>query len=222
MGRIFLSPPDVGPDERRMLIDAFDSGWVAPVGPDLAQFEIEFARAVGVPNSVALSSGTAGLHLALVCAGVQAGDEVIVSSFTFAASAFPVKYLGAEPVFIDSAESSWNLDPELLADELSLRARTNTLPRAVLAVDLYGHCADYREIVGLCEHYAVPLIEDATEALGAMFEHRMAGSFGRCAVFSFNGNKPITTGGGGMVVSHDPDLVDRVHYLATQARHRLL
>ena len=218
MGRIFLSPPDIGGDERRMLLDAFDSGWVAPVGPDLAQFEMEFARSIGVPNTVALSSGTAGLHLALICAGVQAGDDVIVSSFTFAASAFPVRYLGAEPVFIDSDDATWNLDPALLAEELANRARVNRLPRAVMAVDLYGHLAAYDEIAGICAEYSIPLIEDATEALGAAYNGTQAGGFGMAAVFSFNGNKPITTSGGGMVASHDANLIDRMHYLATQAR----
>ena len=218
MARIYLSPPDVGPDERKLLLEAFDSGWVAPAGPDLPAFEHEFCQIVDMPHAVALSSGTAGLHLGLVCAGVRPGDEVIVSTFTFAASANPVKYVGAEPVFLDSEERTWNIDPSLLADELADRARINRLPKAVIVVDLYGHCAEYDELVELTERYEVPMIEDATEALGATHKGTAAGSYGMLGVFSFNGNKLITTSGGGMVVSNDGALIERIRYLSTQAR----
>ena len=222
-GRVYLSPPDVGSDERDSLLAAFDSGWIAPVGPDLTHFETEFAAIVGAPHAVALSSGTAGLHLALGELGVGRGDDVIVSTFTFAASANPIVYLGARPVFIDSETVSWNMSPQLLSEELHIRARSGRLPKAVVTVDLYGQVADYDAITAACAEFDVPIVEDAAEALGA--EHvasdgtvRPAGSFGRYGVFSFNGNKIITTSGGGMVVSRDGDGIEHIRYLATQAR----
>jgi dTDP-4-amino-4,6-dideoxygalactose transaminase len=167
---------------------------------------------------VALSSGTAALHLALQVAGVGRGDRVIVPSFTFAASANAVVYLGARPVFLDSSADTWNVDPGLVADELDRCARLGRLPAAVVTVDMYGQCADYEPLLESCARYGVPLIEDAAEALGATYRGRRAGSFGRAGVLSFNGNKIITTGGGGMLVTDDANLADRVRYLATQAR----
>ena len=218
MARIFLSPPHMGPDERSLLLAAFDSNWIAPVGPDLTAFEREFSALVEDLPSVALSSGSAALHLALVTLGVQAGDEVLVSDFTFAATANPVTYLGAHPVFIDSERETWNMDPGLLESELQERAGRGALPAAVICVDLYGQCADYEAIVAICERYEVPLIEDAAEALGAEHRGRAAGTFGRVAAFSFNGNKIITTSGGGMLASSDAVLVEHVRNLSTQAR----
>jgi dTDP-4-amino-4,6-dideoxygalactose transaminase len=218
MAHVYLSPPDVGPTERAMLLEAFDSGWIAPAGPDLAAFEQELAAAVGVPHAVALSSGTAGLHLALELLGVGPGDEVLVPTLTFVATANAVTYRGATPVLVDAEEASWCLDPALVADELERRAARGALPAAVISVDLYGQCADYPRLTEACERFGVPLVEDAAEALGATCGERAAGSFGRAAVFSFNGNKIITTGGGGMLVSHDRDLVERARFLATQAR----
>ncbi|MCW2501966.1 MAG: polysaccharide biosynthesis protein, partial [Actinomycetia bacterium] len=220
--RIYLSPPDTGELERKMLLAAFDSGWIAPAGPDLDAFEEEVAARVGVAHAVALSSGTAALHLALIGAGVGAGDTVLVPSFTFAATASAVLYLGARPVFVDSCAESWNADPQLVSDELGRRARTGDLPRAVIAVDMYGQCADYGPLAATCARYGVPLVEDAAEALGATYRGRQAGSFGTAAVLSFNGNKIITTGGGGMLLTGDRRIARRARHLATQAREPVL
>ncbi len=216
--RFYLSPPHLGQRERRFVEEAFDSNWVAPLGPHVDAFESELARYVGVSHGAALSSGTAAIHLALKLCGVDRGDRVFCSTFTFAASANPIVYQGATPVFIDSEEATWNMDPALLAEALSDSARNGKLPKAVIAVDLYGQCADYAKIAPLCEEYGVPLIEDAAEALGASSGARMAGSFGRFGVFSFNGNKIITTSGGGMLVSEDGPALEQARYLATQAR----
>jgi dTDP-4-amino-4,6-dideoxygalactose transaminase len=218
MPRIYLSPPDVGALERQFLLDAFDSNWIAPLGPHVDRFEAEFAAAIGVPHAVALSSGTAALHLALLANGVGRGDEVLTSTLTFAATANAITYVGAEPVFIDSSAETWTLDPDLLEDELAARAKRRRLPAAVVTVDLYGQCCDYARVAEACGRYGVPLIEDAAEALGASCGTRSAGAFGTCAAFSFNGNKIITTSGGGMLVSHDRGMVERVRHLATQAR----
>ena len=218
MTRIFLSPPEVGPEERRMLLEAFDSNWIAPVGPDIDAFEAELAERVGVGHAVALSSGSAALHLGLLLAGVGAGDDVLVPSFTFVATAAAVTLLGARPVFVDCSRSNWAIDPDLVAGELAERARHGRLPAALVTVDLYGQTADYDALGALCAQYGVPLVEDAAEALGASYRGRPAGSFGASAVFSFNGNKIITTSGGGMLVSDSAELVDRARFLATQAR----
>jgi dTDP-4-amino-4,6-dideoxygalactose transaminase len=216
--RIFLSPPHVGDLERRFLMDAFDSNWLAPLGPHVDAFEREFASVVGVPHAVALSSGTAALHLSLVALGVGVGDEVLVSTLTFAATANAVTYVGARPVFLDASPATWTLDPDLVEQEFEDRAKRGRLPSALIAVDLYGQCCDYARIAAACERHGVPLVEDAAEALGASYGARSAGAFGRCAAFSFNGNKIITTSGGGMLVSQSRTLVDRARHLATQAR----
>jgi dTDP-4-amino-4,6-dideoxygalactose transaminase len=201
-----------------MLLDAFDSNWIAPLGPHVEAFEREFAAFVDVDDAVALASGTAGLHLALVVLGVGPGDDVIVPTLTFAATAFAPVYVGARPCFIDSERRTWNLDPELLDEELADRAAKGRLPAAVIAVDLYGQCADLEPIVSSCARYEVPLIEDAAEALGARYRRSPAGTFGALGVFSFNGNKIITTSGGGMLVARDPTVVATVRNLSTQAR----
>jgi len=216
--RIYLSPPHMGSAERDLLLDAFDSNWIAPLGPHVDAFEREFCEIVGVPHAAALSSGTAALHLALLMLGVGPGDEVLVSTFTFAATANVVTYLGATPVFIDSDRESWNIDPDLLEEELASCSRRGKIPKAVIAVDLYGQCADYDRILAVCERYGVPVVEDAAEALGATYRGKPAGTFGTAAAFSFNGNKIITTSGGGMFVSSDRSLVERARRLATQAR----
>ena len=218
LDRILLSSPDVGPLEREALLRAFDSGWVAPVGPELDAFEADLAAFTGWAGTVAMSSGTAALHLALLTRGVGPGDEVVVSSFTFAATANAVTYTGATPRFLDSERVSWNLDPQLLADELAAADTAGRLPAAVVAVDLYGQCADYDEIAPLCARYGVPLVEDAAEALGSTHGGRAAGTLGDVGILSFNGNKIITTSGGGALLSPDPAVADRVRYLATQAR----
>jgi dTDP-4-amino-4,6-dideoxygalactose transaminase len=217
--RIFLSAPDVGPDERQALLDAFDGGWIAPVGPDLDAFEREIAAATGRRAAVGLSSGTAALHLALLTEGVSPGDDVVVSTFTFAATVNAIRYLDATPVLVDSERASWNMDPQLLHDVLAARAAAGRLPAAVVTVDLYGQCADYEAIEAICARYEVPLLEDAAEALGAAAAGgRPAGSIGSAAAVSFNGNKIITTSGGGMFVTDDEERAAHVRYLATQAR----
>jgi len=218
MSRLYLSPPDVGARERELLLEAFDSGWIAPVGPQLDAFEEELGAKTDRPHACALSSGTAALHLALIVLGVKAGDRVIVSTLTFAASANVIKYVGAEPVFIDCDAGTWNMDPDLLAEELEASSRRGQLPSAVMAVDLYGQCADYERIVPLCKRYGVPLIEDAAESLGATCGGRPAGSFGELAVLSFNGNKIITTSGGGALLGSNADWISKASSLSTQAR----
>jgi dTDP-4-amino-4,6-dideoxygalactose transaminase len=217
-GRVYLSPPDVGPDERDALLSAFDGGWIAPVGPDLDAFEAEVAEVAGVGHAAAMSSGTAALHIALLLAGVGPSDEVVVPTLTFAATANAAVYLGAEPVFVDVDPATWQLDPELVADLLDRRARAGRAPAAVVTVDLYGQCADADPIAEACAAHGVALVEDAAEALGATYRGRPAGSLAPVGIFSFNGNKVITTSGGGMLVSDDVELVARARYLATQAR----
>ncbi|MBI5494828.1 MAG: aminotransferase class I/II-fold pyridoxal phosphate-dependent enzyme [Deltaproteobacteria bacterium] len=216
--RIYLSPPHMGEQERALLLEAFDSNWIAPLGPHVDAFEREFAEKVGVPHAVALSSGTSALHLALLMLGVGRDDEVLTSTLTFAATANAITYVGAKPVFIDSTAESWNMDPALLAEELDACARRGKLPKAVIAVDLYGQSADYDAIAKACERHGVPLLEDAAEALGASYRGRSCGAFGAMAAFSFNGNKIITTSGGGMLVSHNKQWTDRARFLSTQAR----
>lgn len=218
MPRIYLSPPHMGTRERELLLEAFDSNWIAPLGPHVDAFERELGEVVGVPNVCALSSGTAGLHLALLLLGVGAGDEVLVSTLTFAATANAVTYVGAKPTFVDSERQSWNMCPDRLGEILERRAREGRLPKALVVVDLYGQCADYGRIEPLAAQYGVPLIEDAAEALGATHGDRAAGSFGAFGVFSFNGNKIITTSGGGALVCKDKAHTDRARFLATQAR----
>ena len=215
---IFLSPPHIGTREAAHVQEAFDTNWIAPLGPNVDAFEAEFAEHVGVPHAVALSSGTAALHLALELAGVRRGDEVFCSTFTFVASANPILYLGARPVFIDSESCSWNMDPLLLAEELDRARARGRRVGAVVLVHLFGQCADLDPIVAACQRHQVPLIEDAAEALGARYGDCLAGSRGLFGAFSFNGNKIITTSGGGMLVSHHESLIRRARFLATQAR----
>ncbi len=216
--RVYLSSPHLGGDELAFVHEAFFANWVAPLGPHVDAFEREMATRHGVVAAVALSSGTAALHLALICLGVQRGDEVWCASLTFCGSANPIAYVGATPVFVDSERTSWNLDPALVAQALDDAARLGRLPKAVIAVDLYGQCADYLLLAAACERHGVPLVEDAAEALGATYRGRPAGVFGRCSILSFNGNKIITTGGGGMLLSDDKKLCDEARFLATQAR----
>lgn len=218
MKRIYLSPPHLSGLEARFLQEALESGWVAPLGPQVEAFEREFAEVVGAKHALALSSGTAAIHLALILAGVGPGDEVAVSTLTFAASAFPILYLGARPIFIDSEAVSWNMDSDLLGEFLEARAKRGRLPKAVVLVHLYGQSANLDPILALCQEYGVALVEDAAEALGATYRGRSPGTFGLTGVFSFNGNKIITTSGGGMLVSDDPVLIARARKLAAQAR----
>lgn len=204
--------------EREALLAAFDSGWIAPLGPQVDSFERIVAERSEREAAAATASGTAALHLALRLLGVGPGDEVWVSSLTFIASATPITWTGAEPVFIDSEARTWNLDPALLEHALERAAAIGRLPAAVIAVDLYGQCADYPAILAACDRYGVPVIEDAAEALGARWQGRAAGSFGALALFSFNGNKIATCGGGGMLVGDDPEQIARARWLASQAR----
>ena len=198
--------------------EAFRTNYIAPVGPHVDLFEKEFAAHFGFKHAAAVSSGTAAIHLGLILMGVQRGDEVVCSSLTFAASANPILYEQARPVFVDSDDGTWNMDPVLLESWLAQRSQSGRLPRVVIAVDLYGQCADMRAIAAVCARYNVPLLEDAAEALGASYAGRAAGSFGKAAIFSFNGNKIITTSGGGMLVSDDAELIRKARFLSTQAR----
>jgi dTDP-4-amino-4,6-dideoxygalactose transaminase len=217
MSRIHLSKADVTEVEEHYILDAIRSGWVAPLGPDVDAFEAEIATRVGISHAVALASGTAALHLGLLGLGAGPGTAVIVPSMTFAASANPVVYTGAEPVFVDS-RADGNVDPDLLMEAIDTLQAEGTRVVAAMSVDLFGRCADYDEILpGLFER-SIPLIEDAAEALGATYHGRPAGSFGTAAVFSFNGNKIMTTSGGGMLLSKHEDLIEHARYLSTQAR----
>jgi len=204
--------------EQELVQEAFASNWIAPLGPMVDAFEREFAATVGAPYALALSSGTAALHLALILAGVGPGDEVLVSSLTFSASANPIVYMGAHPTFIDSERTSWNMDPGLLVEALEKRAKAGRLPKAVIPVHLYGQSADLDPIIAVCRRYEVKVIEDAAEALGATYKDRAPGALGWAGIFSFNGNKIITTSGGGMLVSADKDFIDHARKLSTQAR----
>ncbi|MBI1945857.1 MAG: aminotransferase class I/II-fold pyridoxal phosphate-dependent enzyme [Deltaproteobacteria bacterium] len=208
----------MGGDELSLIQEAFAQNWIAPLGPHVDAFERELAGYVGVGHAAALSSGTGAIHLALRMLGVQRDDEVICSSLTFSASANPIVYEGARPVFIDAERATWNMDPALLAEELERCARHDKLPKAAIVVDLYGQSADWDPIRAACARFDVPIIEDAAEALGADYRGKRCGTFGKLGVFSFNGNKIITTSGGGMLVSDDEALVKRARFLATQAR----
>ena len=214
MSRIYLSPPEITAADYRSLKGVLDSNWVAPVGPHLRAFEQSLCDLTGVGEALALSSGTAALHLALKILGVGPGDAVICPSFTFAASVNPICYLGAEPLFIDSEPRTWNMDPELL--EKALVERSDI--KAVIVVHLYGQCAEMDPILELCRKRELPLVEDAAEALGASYRGRPAGSMGDLSFFSFNGNKIITTSGGGMLLSEKKEWIKRARYLASQAR----
>lgn len=217
MSRIYLSKADVTEVEEQYVLDAIRSGWVAPLGPQVDAFETEVAARSGVSHSLALVSGTAALHLGLLELGAGPGTAVIVPSMTFAASAMPVVYTGAEPVFVD-ARADGNVDPELLMGAIDRLQAEGTRVVAAMSVDLFGRCADYDHIVPGLHERGVPLIEDAAEALGATYRGRPAGSFGSAAALSFNGNKIMTTSGGGMLLSNSEDLIARARYLSTQAR----
>jgi dTDP-4-amino-4,6-dideoxygalactose transaminase len=215
---ILLSTPHMGDREHQFVAEAFETNWIAPIGPHVDAFEQEFCQRVGSSHATAVSSGTAALHLALQLVGVGAGDEVFCSSLTFSASANPIVYLGAKPVFVDSDRLSWNMDPHLLEAALAQRAKVGKLPKALILVHLYGQSADIDPILKTCQHYGVPMIEDAAEALGASYKGRSPGTFGTIGIFSFNGNKIITTSGGGMLVSEDASITSKAKFLATQAR----
>ncbi|NDY74562.1 aminotransferase DegT [Desulfobacter hydrogenophilus] len=219
--RIFLSPPHMGALEQQFVWDAFNSNYIAPVGPQVDAFEKEFSEYTGIRHCVALSSGTAAMHLALKELGVGPGDEVIGSTLTFVGSISPAVFLGADLVLVDCDRVSWNMDPDLLARELEQAKERGQLPKAVVPTDLYGQCADYDRIFAVCERFGVPVVVDAAEAMGARYGRRPglhAGKGAKAAVFSFNGNKIMTTSGGGMLASDDKALIDRARFLSQQAR----
>ncbi|MGY1724538.1 DegT/DnrJ/EryC1/StrS family aminotransferase [Blastococcus sp. SYSU DS0533] len=216
--RILLSPPDVGAREEEMVVQAVRSGWIAPLGPMVDAFEAAIAERCGRQHAVALSSGTAALHLALLEVGAGPGTIVIVPTLTFAATANAVVYTGAQPVFVDCEEESGNLDPDLLETALTELQAEGARVAAVVPVDLLGRCADYTRALPICERFGVPVISDAAESLGSSHEGRPAGSFGVMAALSFNGNKIMTTSGGGMLLTDDAAAADRIRYLSTQAR----
>jgi pyridoxal phosphate-dependent aminotransferase EpsN len=217
MKRILLSLPHMGGGEEAYVREAFASHWLSTVGPNLTAFEEQFASFLGLP-AVAVSSGTAAIHLGLRLLGVGNGDRVFCSTLTFAASANPIRYLGAEPEFIDSNCGTWNMDPELLQDALHDAADAGRLPKAVVVVHLYGQCADMDPIRAACARYGVPILEDAAGALGATYKKSQAGTFGDVAAFSFNGNKIITTTGGGMLASQHSAWVEKARFWSQQAR----
>ena len=216
--KIHLSSPDVGPAEEQAVMAALRSGWVAPAGPDLNAFETEIAQRVGVDHAVGLASGTAALHLGLLALGVGPGDVVITSTLTFAATANAIVYTGAEPFFIDVDPATGNMDPELLDIALHVLDRGKKKVSAVLPVDLFGKAADYTAIEEIAAGYGVPVLADAAEALGASHAGRPVGAFADAAVFSFNGNKIMTTSGGGMLLTNRGEIAEHVRYLSTQAR----
>lgn len=215
--RILISIPHMGGTEQNYVRQAFASNWLSTVGPNITAFEKEFGAIVGVP-SVALSSGTAAIHLGLRLLGVGPGDEVFCPSLTFAASCNPARYLGAQPVFLDSDYQTWNLDPEILRRALDRRAAAGKLPKALIVVHIFGQCADMDPILESCNRYEVPVLEDAAEALGSVYKGKPAGAFSQVAAFSFNGNKIITTTGGGMLVSPNPAWVEKARFWSQQAR----
>ncbi|WWV69500.1 Putative pyridoxal phosphate-dependent aminotransferase EpsN [Sporomusa ovata DSM 2662] len=216
--RIFLSPPHMSGCEERFIREAFASNWIAPLGPHVDAFEKEVAEYVGAKGAVALSSGTAAIHLALKLVNIGQGDIVFCSSFTFAASANPIIYQGATPVFIDSEPESWNMSPNALRQAFADAERAGKLPKAVITVNLYGQSSDMDVILKICKGHGVPVIEDAAESLGATYKEKASGTLGKYGIYSFNGNKIITTSGGGMLVSDDLEGLERVRFWASQAR----
>ena len=216
--RLFLSPPHMGGREQEFVRQAFESNYIAPLGPMVDAFEKEFSAYTGIPHCVALSSGTSATHLALRHLGLGPGDEVLASTLTFIGSVTPVTFEGATPVFIDCDEATWNMDPALLEQALADAARRGRLPKAVIPTDLYGQSCDLPRIKALCDRHGVPVICDSAESVGARYPGKHAGADAWAAVFSFNGNKIITTSGGGMLASHDQGLIDPARKLSQQAR----
>ena len=218
MSKIYLSPPHLSGLEKEFLHEALDSNWIAPLGPQVDMFEEEMAQYLGVKSAVALNSGTAALHLALRVSGVKSGDIVLCPSLTFSSSANVILYENAIPVFIDSDTKTWNMDVFSLERAIASCKKQNILPKALIAVDLYGQSADYDIITNICKKNNIVVIEDAAEALGSEYNGAKCGSFGKAGIFSFNGNKIITTSGGGMLVSNDKEFVEQARFLSTQAR----
>jgi dTDP-4-amino-4,6-dideoxygalactose transaminase len=215
--KIWLSDPHMSGGEMKYINEAFSTNWIAPLGPNVDKFEKDLSQYLSVKGCTALSSGTAAIHLALIALGIKNGDEVICSSLTFAASANPVVYLGATPVFVDSEPETWNMDPVLLEEAILDRIRLGKKPKAIILVHLYGMPAKINEIVALSIKYSIPIIEDAAEAIGSEYNSRKCGSFGDIGILSFNGNKIITTAGGGALVSDKKEYVEHARFLSTQA-----
>lgn len=220
MTRIYLASPHMSEEgyEQAYVKEAFDTNWVAPLGPNVNQFEQELADYVGVKSASALSSGTAAIHLGLKALGVKEGDTVFCSTLTFSASCNPILYLGATPVFIDSDAATWNMCPKALKKAFEDAIKRHQLPKAVVVVNLYGQSADMDPILELCQQYHVPILEDAAESLGSTYKGRMSGTIGDIGIYSFNGNKIITTSGGGMMVSNNEDYTKKATFWATQSR----
>lgn len=216
--KIYLSPPHLSGLEQTYINEALASNWIAPLGPQVNAFEQEMADYAGTNGALAVSSGTAAIHLALRCLGVEQGNTVFCSTLTFIGSVNPVLYLGAQPVFIDSEPESWNMSPIALQEALASADKAGKLPAAVIVIDLYGQSADMDRIKEICDSFGVPIIEDAAEAVGSSYKNRRCGSNGQFGIFSFNGNKIITTSGGGMLLSNDIESLEKARYLATQAR----
>lgn len=215
---MWLSSPHMGELEKKFVNEAFSTNWVAPLGPNVDQFENQLVEYLGISGAVSLSSGTAALHLALIALGVQRNDVVLCQSFTFAASAFPIVYMGATPVFIDSEAETWNMDPVLLEQAIQESIAKGKKPAAMIVVHLYGMPAQMDAILAISQKYGVPIIEDAAEALGSTYNNRKCGSIGEIAILSFNGNKIITTSGGGALVSNNKDVVNKARHLSAQAK----
>ena len=216
--RLYLSPPHLGRHELNYVHKAIEDNWVAPAGPNITGFEADICAAVGVPHCVALNSGTAAIHLGLILLGVEPGDEVLCPSFTFVATANPIVYLGATPVFVDSEPDTWNLCPERLREAIVDRIAKGKKPKALILVHLYGMPAKLPEILALAKEFDISVLEDAAEALGSEWEQQPLGGFGRVGVFSFNGNKILTTSGGGALMTYDRVLAEKARFLATQAK----
>jgi len=216
--KIWLSSPHMGGEEFNFVKEAFDTNWIAPLGPHVDGFEHDLEAFTGAKYAAALSSGTAALHLALIMLGIQPGDEVICQSFTFSASANPIAYLGATPVFVDSEPETWNMSPELLEKAIKDRIAKGKKPKAIVPVHLYGMPYQTEQITEIAARYEIPVIEDAAEALGSTVDGKAAGTFGVMGVLSFNGNKIITTSGGGALISNDEKYIKQARFLATQAR----
>ncbi len=216
--RIWLSSPHMGGGEMKYVQQAMDTNWVAPLGPNVDEFENELSRFTGSPNVAALSSGTAAIHLALIILRVKREDEVICSSFTFSASANPIVYEGAVPVFIDSETQTWNFSPPHLEEAIKDRMKKGKKPKAIIAVHLYGQCAKINEMTEIANRFEIPVIEDAAESLGSTYQKKHSGTFGKIGCLSFNGNKIITTSGGGALMSEEKWIVEKAKFLSTQAR----
>jgi dTDP-4-amino-4,6-dideoxygalactose transaminase len=218
VSRIWLSSPHLGGKEQEYVNEAFSTNWVAPLGPNVDAFEKQLTDYLSVNGIVSLSSGSGALHLALVALGIKTGDVVLCQSFTFAASAFPITYCGAIPVFVDSESDTWNMDPELLEQAIIEHIKLGKTPAAIIVVHLYGMPAKMDKIVSIAKKYGIPIIEDAAEALGSKLNNKPCGSFGEAAILSFNGNKIITTSGGGAFASNDDEMVKKVRHISAQAK----